>query len=403
MKILYVHQYFNTPKVPGGTRSYWISQDLIKRGHQVTMITSTRKGFDPGEQNIDGINVVFVRNDYSQYMSAPRKVLSFVNFVRLAIKEAIKQKNIDMVYATSTPLTVGYIAMQVKAKRHWPYVFEVRDLWPEFLIQIGAIKNKLAIWYLRRLERHIYERSEHVVTLSPGMQEGVIAAGTPKEKTSMIPNMSKPDKFFPHEKNMEIAKQFGVDTNKFNVIHFGAMGTSNGLNYIIDAAKILQDKGVEDVNFVFMGGGAKEPKLKKMVEEQELKNVQFLGNHPMGTLAEVVNLCDVSITSFLNLPILKTNSPNKMFDSLSAGKPIIVNSSGWTKDLVEKENCGFFVDPEKPEDLAEKLLAYKEEKETLRVWGENARRLSIEVFDKRILSAKVADVIEMAYKNLKKM
>ena len=399
MHILYIHQYFNTPQVPGGTRSYWISQELVKRGHQVTMITSARKGFEPGVQDIDGIHVVFVKNDYSQYMSAPRKVWSFVNFVRLSIREAVKQKNVDMVFATSTPLTVGYIAMRIKAKKKWPYVFEVRDLWPEFPIQIGAIKNKFAIWYLRRLERRIYEKSEHVVALSPGMQEGVIAAGTPVSKTSMIPNMSKPDKFFPHKKNMKVAKQFCVDTAKFNVIHFGSMGTANGLKYIIDAAKVMQDKNVRDVNFIFMGGGATEPKLKKMVEELDLNNVQFLGNHPMDTLAEVVNLCDASITSFLNLPILKTNSPNKLFDSLSAGKPIIVNSAGWTKDLVEKDDCGFFVDPDNPNDLADKLLFYKNDKETLERWGKNARRLSEEVFDKSILSSKVADVLELAYNN----
>lgn len=366
----------------------------------MTMVTTARKGFEPGEQDVDGIHVVFVKNEYSQYMSAPRKVLSFVNFVRLAIREAARQKDVDMVYATSTPLTIGYVAIRLKAKKKWPYVFEVRDLWPEFPIQIGAIKNKLAIWYLRRLERHIYERSEHVVALSPGMQEGVIAAGTPKEKTSMIPNMSKPDKFFPHEPNLDIARQFGVDMQKFNVVHFGSMGVANGLKYIIDAAKVLHDRGISDVNFIFMGGGATEPKLKKMVEEQGLQNVQFLGNHPMGTLAEVVNLCDASITSFLNLPILKTNSPNKLFDSLSAGKPIIVNSAGWTKDLVEKENCGFFVDPDDPNELAEKLRYYKDDKDTLKTWGENARRLSVEVFDKSILSAQVADAIEAAYAKL---
>lgn len=400
MHILYIHQYFNTPKVPGGTRSYWISQELIKRGHQVTMITTARKGFEPGEQNVDGIHVVFVKNEYSQYMSAPRKVLAFINFVRLAIKEAARQKNVDIVYATSTPLTIGYVAMKLKAKKGWPYVFEVRDLWPEFPIQMGAIKNKYVIRYLRRLERHIYEQSEHVVALSPGMQEGVIAAGTPKEKTSMIPNMSKPDKFFPHEPNKEIAKQFGVDLTKFNVIHHGSMGKANGLKYIIDAAKILQNKGIDDVYFLFMGAGATEPKLKKLVDDFGLKNVKFLGLHPMAILSEVVNLCDVSVTSFLNLPILKTNSPNKMFDALSAGKPIVVNSSGWTKDLVEKENCGFYVEPDNPNDFAEKLLQYKDNKEILRIWGENARRLSIEVFDKAILSAKVADVIEAAYAKL---
>ena len=204
-----------------------------------------------------------------------------------------------------------------------------------------------------------------------------------------------------NEPNMEVANRFSIDINKFNVIHFGSMGRANGLKYITDAAKVLQDGGHDDVNFVFMGDGATCPELKKQAEEQGLKNVQFLGNHPMETVSEVVNLCDASITTFMNLPILQTNSPNKLFDSLSAGKPIIVNSAGWTKDLVEKDDCGFFVDPERPEELAEKLLQYKDDKETLKRWGENARKLSLEVFDKDILSAKVADVLEKVY-NAKK-
>jgi Glycosyltransferase len=98
---------------------------------------------------------------------------------------------------------------------------------------------------------------------------------------------------------------------------------------------------------------------------------------------------------FLNLPVLRMNSPNKFFDSLSAGKPIIVNSAGWTKDVVEQNNCGLYVDPEKPEQLAEKLLEIKDDKDLLKTWGNHARKLSIEVYDKAILSAKVADVLEM--------
>ena len=120
----------------------------------------------------------------------------------------------------------------------------------------------------------------------------------------------------------------------------------------------------------------------------------------MDVLSEVVNCCDASITSFKNVPILKTNSPNKLFDSLSAGKPIIVNSSGWTKDMVEKENCGFFVDPERPSDLAEKLMLYSRDNELLSKWSENSRRLSIEVYDKDLLSNKVADVLENIYSSL---
>ena len=131
-----------------------------------------------------------------------------------------------------------------------------------------------------------------------------------------------------------------------------------------------------------------------LAEQYELNNVSFHGSHKMDVVSEVVNCCDASITTFLNLPVLKTNSPNKLFDSLSAGKPIIVNSAGWTKDMVEQQDCGFYVDPDKPEELADKLLRIKDDKALLKKWGENARKLSIEVYDKDILSAQVADVLE---------
>ena len=398
MKILYIHQYFSTPQGTGGTRSYWIAQELLKRGHHVTMLTA---GKENKRANVDGIDVLYVKNPaYSNYQSAPRKIWVFLSFIRNAIREAKKEKNVDLVFATSTPLTIGYIAMKLKRSKGWHYVFEVRDLWPEFPIQIGAVKNKLAIWYLRRLERHIYERSEHVVALSPGMKDGVIKAGTPEAKVSMIPNMSKPDAFFPHEPNMEIAKQFNIDLTKFNVIHFGSMGRANGLQYIIEAARVLKERGDDSIRFIFLGSGATEPQLHSLSEKYGLTNVAFHGRSPMRTLSEVVNCCQASITSFRNLPILQTNSPNKLFDSLSAGKPIIVNSAGWTKDMVENENCGFFVDPEKPEMLADKLLEIKDNQPLLEEWGKNARRLSIDVYDKSKLSAQVAEVLEITYNKM---
>lgn len=401
MNILYIHQYFKTPDEPGGTRSYWISKELVGRGHSVTVICSTNKQNPiPCTRSIEGIKVIYVRNEYNNYMSIPRKIYSFLNFIRLAIKEAKKQKKVDLVYATSTPLTVGYIALRLKKKMGWPYVFEVRDLWPEFPIQIGAIRNKMVISFLQNLEKKIYYKSEHIVALSPGMKDGVLATGIINEKCSMIPNMSKPDEFYPREKSEDIMKRFGMDKNKFNVIHFGSMGRANGLGYIIETAKCLKDKGDDSIEFIFMGDGATQPIIKKQAEEYGLTNVKFLGNHKMSIVSEVVNCCDASMTSFLDLPILYTNSPNKLFDSLSAGKPIIVNSAGWTKDLVENENCGFYVNPNNPEDFAIKLLKYKDNIDVLKQWSDNSRRLSLEVFDKSILSAKVADVLENSYNHL---
>lgn len=398
MNILYIHQYFKTPEESGATRSYWIAQEFIKRGHSVKMLCATDgQKHQAGVETIDGIEVHYVVNPYSNYMSALRKVWSFLKFIKLAIAEGKRMKDVDLVYATSTPLTVGYIAMRLKRRKGWSYVFEVRDLWPEFPIQVGAIRNKLAIRYLRSLERRIYQQSEFVVALSPGMQEGVIAAGTPAEKTIMIPNMSKPDKYYPHEPDANIVERFKIDLQKFNVIHFGSMGRANGLQYIIEAARICQDKGINDIEFLFMGNGATEPILKDLCNKYNLNNVRFLGYHNLATVAEVVNCCDASITSFMNLPILTTNSPNKLFDSLSAGKPIIVNSAGWTKDMVEDNNCGFYVDVEHPEALAEKLIEVKDDIELLAVWGQNARRLSVEKYDKDLLTAQVADVMEKVY------
>lgn len=397
MKVVYVHQYFVTPDEPGGTRSYWISRELVSRGHEVVMITSTDgKRHKAGREVIDGINVEYILNPYSNYFSPIKKVWIFAKFIFQSVKAAMKEKDVDMVYSTSTPLTVGAVALALKFFKGWHYVFEVRDLWPEFPIQIGAIKNKVIIWLLRKFEKSIYKHAEHVVALSPGMQDGVVAAGTPIEKTTMVPNMSKPDLFHPHDANLEVAESFKIDLNKFNVIHFGSMGRANGLEYIINAANELMKRGCSDINFIFLGEGATQPILEKMVAEYGLTNVQFLGNHKMATVVEITNLCDASITSFKNLPILKTNSPNKLFDSLSAGKPIIVNSAGWTKDMVEKENCGFYVNPDDPADLAIKLLDVRDKKELLAEWGRNARALSENVYDKSKLSAQVADVIEVA-------
>ena len=402
MHILYIHQYFRTPEEPGGNRSYWIARELVRRGHQVTMITATSTKYpDAGVVDHEGIRTVYVKNDYSNYMSAPRKILSFVNFVRLAIRAGKAQKDVDLVFATSTPLTVGYIALRLKKSRHWPFVFEVRDLWPRFPIEVGAIRNKLAIRLLKSLERKIYQQSEFVVALSPGMQEGVIEAGTPAGKTAMIPNMSKPDAFFPHDPDPAIVAEFGLDLSKFNVIHFGSMGRANGLEYIIRAAKVLQERGDKDVAFWFMGDGATEPVIRRMSEEWGLENVRFLGRHKMSVVAEVVNCASASITTFRNLPVLQTNSPNKLFDSLAAGKPIIVNSAGWTKDLCEKEYCGCFVDPENPADLADRLQAIKDDQPLLEAWGRNARRLAVEVFNQSLLAGKVADVLEDCYRKLK--
>src|SRR5690606_31256826 len=283
-------------------------------------------------------------------MGILQRFKSFVRFMLISTKIAWDQPGVDMVVATSTPLTVGFPALILKWFKRIPYVFEVRDLWPEVPIQMRGLNNPVMQRFARWFEKTIYRNATHVIALSPGMQQGV-TKHIPISRTSMIPNMAKVTEFWPRQKNFQFMESLGLSRDTFKAIHFGSLGLANGAEYIIEAADLLKERGRTDIEIIFVGGGSTEQKLKEKAKKLGLDNVKFLGAFAMKETSEIVNLCDVSVVSFLDIPILYTNSPNKLFDSLSAGKPVIVNSRGWTKDLVEKEQCGFFVDPQRPQEL----------------------------------------------------
>lgn len=395
MKILYIHQYFITPERAGGTRSYWLSKELINDGHEVVMLTSAKKGQDKflERKNVDGISVISIRSRYSEDMGVALRLWSFFKFMLYSTWIGLKQKDIDIVYATSTPLSVAVPAMVIKWFKGIPFIFEVRDLWPEVPIQMGAIKNKILIKLLYKFEKKIYTSAKHIVALSPGMYDGIIKYGISPDKVSMVPNMSKKDEFFERPKNASIARRFGLDPANFHAIHFGSIGASNGVDYIINAARILKKANVSNVKIILMGWGTYEEKFRKMCEQEALTNVLFLGYHPMNITSEVVNICDVSIVSFANIPILYTNSPNKLFDSLSAAKPVIVNSPGWTKKMVEDNNCGLYVNPENPEELANALISLSKDPERIKILSENSRNLAENTYDKSILCRQLCNII----------
>lgn len=390
--ILYIHQYFKTPNEPGGTRSYWIARKLIEHGYKVTMLTSSSSIEKKVEKkDIDGISVIYLKVPYDQNMGVFKRLLSFARFMILSTYHSYKVPNKDLVISTSTPLSVGFPALLLKKIKKVPYVFEVRDLWPEVPIQMGAVNNKLAIKFLRKFEKIIYENSLHVVALSPGMKDGVLQH-IDESKVTVIPNMSKIDEFWPREKNIDMMKTFNLDLDSFKVIHFGALGLANGAHYILDAAKTLKNK--PEIVFLFVGGGSMESELVKFCNENQLSNVKFLGRFSMKDTSEIVNFSDVSMVSFLDIPILYTNSPNKLFDSLSAAKPIIVNSAGWTKDLVEDNGCGYYVNPKNPNELVETLLFLKSNPKIVLEKGKLSRKLAESKYDKSILCEEFAQLIK---------
>lgn len=399
MKILYIHQYFKTSSEAGGTRSYWISQELIKHGHEVVMLTTSSKIVLRSQRiKIDGLDVIYLKVPYSQSMGIFKRIMSFTDFMFKASLKALKEKDIDLVIATSTPLTIGFPALVIKKIKKTPFLFEVRDLWPEVPIQMGGLKNKILIKLALWFEKTIYENAKHIVALSPGMHDGVAKRNISPEKISMIPNMSKIDIFCSREKNTFLLDKLGLKTNTFKVVYFGAMGLANGMDYIIEAIKYLKHN--QEIEFIFMGGGSMEPILKEKCEVLDMQNVHFLGSFGLEQLAEIVNLCDVSLVTFADFPILATNSPNKLFDSLSAGKPIIVNSSGWTKDMIENNKCGLFANPKNPKELVNKILFLKANPKICEDMGLNARKLAENKYDKSILCREYANLVDSMHQTI---
>lgn len=392
MKILYIHQYFTTPDIPGATRSYWVSQALIDQGHEVTMIYANDKiESNTLQEDRFGINTIAIKVSYSNSMSVFRRFIAFLKFMFRSTKIALQQKDIDLVYATSTPLTIGFPALMVKLFKGTPFIFEVRDLWPEVPIQMGAIKNPVIIGLAKWFERLLYKKASHVIALSPGMEDGVLQVGTPQEKVSMVSNMAKIDKFWVRDPNPQIMKELDLSVDRFKVIYFGSLGVSNAIDYILDAAKILLPE--KNIEILFLGNGSEQKTIETRIIGDELSNVRYLGSFNMEKTSEVVNICQVSLVTFSNYPILATNSPNKLFDSLSAGKPIIVNSPGWTKKMVEEHHCGVFVDPLDPSNLATKIIEMSKNEELLKSMSHNSRRLAETEYDKSILCNKIVNIV----------
>ncbi len=404
MRIVYVHQFFATRDSSLGLiRSYEFGRRMVEAGHEVTMITSSsrlpksysERLFSRGD--VDGIDVRSVRVSYSNYMGYGRRILSFLAFTFGATWLAMTAPRPDVVIATSTPLTVGIPGWIAAARHRVPFVFEVRDLWPEAAIQMGALSRTGVLGRVAKaLERFLYRRSAAVIALSPGMAEGVIAEGYPAERVHMIPNSCDLDLFHPGPKDPELVERFGLE-DRFVVGYAGAIGPSNAVEASVpEAARLLKERGRDDIVFLIAGDGKSLPLVRELKERHGLDNLVLAGSMPKRDVPRVTRTADALMTLFADVPILYTNSPNKFFDGLATGKPMIVNSPGWTRDLVEEHGAGLYVPPGDGAALADAIERLADDPDATREIGARARRLAEERFGRDDLAERFIGVLEGA-------
>jgi len=369
VRILYLHQFFVTRAGAGGTRSYEFARRFVERGHAVRMVTAAEGG------SVEGIEVVGVRGAYSDYMPATAmsnlgRMLAFGRFAAGATVAALRGPRPDVVYATSPPLTMALPALAASLRWRAPLVFEVRDLWPEAPIQMGALRNPVAKWLARAIERFVYARSARLIALSPGIE-----AALPAGKAMLVPNSADLDLFDP-----------GAPRGPFQVAYFGAMGEANDLTAVIEAARLLPD-----VPFVLMGDGKRRPELERAAPS----NMRFRA----GTKSDVARLAaesSVCLTVFKDVPVLATNSPNKLFDTFAAGRAAIVNMDGWMRELVERNEAGLYVRAGDAAELAERIAWLRDNPDETERMGRNARSLAERDFGRDQLAERALAVLEEA-------
>ena len=374
MRILYLHQYFRKAQEAGSHRSWYISQALYEAGHQVHILTATHQKKNYSEELAPNLWIHYIANPYHQSMGFWRRVFSFLQFVWKGLQQA-RKIHFDIIYASSTPLSIGLLALLLKKVSKKKYIFETRDLWPQVPIEMGILKNPILKQLSYFLERKIYQNAEKIVTLSPPMQS-YIKQVVPDKKIICVPNMADCERFKPQEKK---------ENPTFRLIYAGSIGLANGLERVVAWAEKCTW-----VEFWIVGEGAKKQEIIYLVQKKKLTNVRFFKQDNKEALQNLFAQVDAVIISFANYKILETCSPNKFFDALAAGKPCFANIGGWIKDLIESHQCGFYAGS--PEDFEEKLKYIQQNPEILIQMQKNTRRLAESTFERQILCKKIVEL-----------
>ena len=402
MRLLYFHQHFATPRGSTGTRSYEFARALVARGHQVTVICGAHqlsgvdlpydvsRGWHRGD--VDGIDVISLPLAYSNRDSLFRRGLAYVRFALRSVRLALTL-DCDLVFATSTPITAVIPGLAAKWFRGKPFVFEVRDLWPELPRALG-LRNPFLLGGMSLLEFLGYRSSDACVGLSPGIVEGIRARADERLPIAMIPNGSDLEVFHP-AKRTRLALP-GIGPDDFVAGFTGAHGVANGLDALLDVAQELRRRGDRRVKLVFIGDGKEKERLAARATELGLTNCLFFPPVPKTELGAITASLDCGLMVLRDIPAFyRGTSPNKFFDYVAAGIPVINNYPGWLADLIGEHGCGIVVPPGDPAAFADALQRFAADGVTCRAMGAAARVLAEKEFARPLLAARFAATLEV--------
>lgn len=401
MKILLINQSFVSPDEPGHTRHFEMAKFLRSHGHELVIVASDMN-YQTGqrtvntrglyvEQSIDGIRVLRAYSYPSLHRSFVWRVISFISFMFSSVWTAMRVKDVDLVMGTTPPIFQAVSAWIVALIRRKSFLLEVRDLWPEFGVSMGVLKNPIVIALARGLENFLYARATHILVNSPAYRKYMIEKGVPEKKVTFIPYGTDIDMFNPGVDGSSIRKKLGLE-DKFAVVYAGAMGQANDIYTVLHAAKRLNNE--ERIRFIFFGDGKERVNLQSEAGRLNLKNVVFAGVYPKKEMPLVIASSDVCLAILQDVPMFRMPYPNKVFDYMAAGRATVLVIDGVIREVIESSHGGVFVEPGNDELLAKTILELSKDPGRVKQMGENARAYLVKNLDRREKMHETLQLIE---------
>jgi glycosyltransferase involved in cell wall biosynthesis len=395
MHILLIHQAFAAINEPGGTRHHELALHLAERGHRVTIVASpisylTGKISSGETSNTGHERITIIRPPVyaALHRSFFHRVLNFLSFMLSSFWAGLRVKDVDLVWGTTPPLFQGLTAWTLARLKRVPFLFEVRDLWPAFAIAVGVLKNRSLIRASEWLERSLYSSANLLVINSPGFRGHVEARGA--YPVHLIPNGADTTMFHPEERGAAFRAAHQLE-GKFIALYAGAHGMSNDLDVLLDAADLLRD--TPELALVLLGDGKEKANLQARASQMGLENVVFIPPVPKGEMPNAIAAADVCIAILKPIELYKTVYPNKVFDYMAAGRPVLLAIDGVIREVVETAQAGIAVPPGDPQALVETLRIFESDRQLIQTLGQNGRTHVEAYFDRAGLADRLLEIM----------
>lgn len=403
MHILFFSHYFPPEVNAPASRTYENCKRWVNQGHTVTVITCVPNcpngvvydGYRNRlfqKENIDGIEVIRVWTYIAANEGTVKRIINYLSYMISATLAAVFRKKSDIVIATSPQFFCGWAGVLTSKIKRIPFILEIRDIWPESIVAVGAMRNSIFIRILEKLEKIMYASACHIVTVGEGYRDVLLKKGVRNDKISIITNGVDCDLFKPVAQNINLKKKFGIN-GEFVCSYCGTIGMASGLDIVLRAAEELKEKGDKSTVFLLVGDGANRKALEAERESKSLHNVIFTGRVEKHMVPDILSLSDACLIHLRKADLFTTVIPSKFFEAAGMGRPIINGVAGQAARFVEKANAGINIEPESAEDLLEALTILKNDHNLSRSFSKSGEDYVKKHFNRDVLAERYMQVI----------